>query len=362
MSSDPRRRFDRGSGDGPRKGSADLIEGTAAAARARRADPRVEEAEEEEAPVGRSEQVRPSNAGTSSSSGELEALRQRVAKLQAELDEATSAKKAPEVTGAASAESLQRAEERIRDAEQRAKAAERLRDEVTATLDAERLAHEHRISQLEDERAALRKQIAERPPASESGSPEKPKEEATGPASAQAAGPASSPKDAPASLDGQQRAPNYYGAKKLSIVAAPPHASEFGPHKRLLRLAAKIVVFVIIADVVYMNRETIRHAVSPLVDMPKITGTREAVSQLVETLRKDERAHGLPSPEDFPDYVRKSLQTKGGDGADPSRDLWGTPYRLESDAKNYTVRSAGPDREYDTDDDIVATHVRSVER
>ncbi len=34
-------------------------------------------------------------------------------------------------------------------------------------------------------------------------------------------------------------------------------------------------------------------------------------------------------------------------------DPWGTPYEYRADGNEYTIRSAGPDKAYDTDDDII---------
>jgi hypothetical protein len=41
-------------------------------------------------------------------------------------------------------------------------------------------------------------------------------------------------------------------------------------------------------------------------------------------------------------------------------DAWGTPFELAQGISNFTVTSAGPDRVFETEDDLAASGVRGV--
>lgn len=142
------------------------------------------------------------------SSAETAALRRQVEKLKGEIERLVVAPR-PARTDAARAESTERTEERLREAEERAKAAEneakglaaklaiaeKLRDQLSATLDTERLAHQHRIAQLEQDRAAALEKVAGRVPRTE-GAKEEPaaaKAGATAPAAPLENGPGTEP-------------------------------------------------------------------------------------------------------------------------------------------------------------------------
>jgi hypothetical protein len=57
--------------------------------------------------------------------------------------------------------------------------------------------------------------------------------------------------------------------------------------------------------------------------------------------------------DNFGDFLRESMaQASGKRTRDPSRDLWGTPFRLEKTAGGFRVLSAGPDRAWGTHDDL----------
>ena len=63
-------------------------------------------------------------------------------------------------------------------------------------------------------------------------------------------------------------------------------------------------------------------------------------------------------PAEFADYLRKNMRTKGKVVRDTALDVWETPYGLAYDEKNHRVYviSAGPDKKYNTDDDIYSSY------
>jgi hypothetical protein len=80
------------------------------------------------------------------------------------------------------------------------------------------------------------------------------------------------------------------------------------------------------------------------------TKTKTRMAGIAHTLEIDGVDHELPQPDRFGDYIRKNTPSTDGD---PSNDAWGTPYRLDIPPRKTGVRSAGPDRSFDTADDIV---------
>ncbi len=59
--------------------------------------------------------------------------------------------------------------------------------------------------------------------------------------------------------------------------------------------------------------------------------------------------------ENFGDFLRENMRTADGQPPkrDPAIDPWETPYQLLQVNKGFQVRSAGPDKEYGTEDDLI---------
>jgi hypothetical protein len=72
----------------------------------------------------------------------------------------------------------------------------------------------------------------------------------------------------------------------------------------------------------------------------------EAVRELVQ-----HRNEGFirPNPDDFRQYMQSQIEDEDG------LDAWGSPYLLVPKEDSVSIVSAGPDLEYETDDDIVVT-------
>jgi hypothetical protein len=87
---------------------------------------------------------------------------------------------------------------------------------------------------------------------------------------------------------------------------------------------------------------------SPVVNPFRRAGTQSEIGDVIRELLQDRNNGYLPPPQDeFQVYIQRRVE--GGDGIDG----WGTPYTLVADGDSVGVVSAGPDREFDTDDDIV---------
>ena len=57
--------------------------------------------------------------------------------------------------------------------------------------------------------------------------------------------------------------------------------------------------------------------------------------------------------ENFSGFLRENMEeAKGGDKRNKANDMWGTPYRLARVRTGFEVRCAGPDKKWNTLDDI----------
>lgn len=92
----------------------------------------------------------------------------------------------------------------------------------------------------------------------------------------------------------------------------------------------------------------------PVVDYTTQVAVQAEMNTLSRMILLDHTVDGeTPSPEQFPDWVRKSMQTKGD--RDPAKDMWGQDYRIEYENGGIVIiRSAGKDKQYKTDDDLKA--------
>lgn len=87
----------------------------------------------------------------------------------------------------------------------------------------------------------------------------------------------------------------------------------------------------------------------PIIDFAKSTMVKYEMSSLAKTIQA--KAYGkniIPTPENFRQYVRDSMQSS----RDPSLDLWDMPYKFERKGKLGVIVSYGPDKKKGTSDDI----------
>lgn len=93
-----------------------------------------------------------------------------------------------------------------------------------------------------------------------------------------------------------------------------------------------------------------------ILDVGRITQTQIELSSIVELLRLDSVDGSLPSEEgdEFSQYLRKNLKRRASlSNEDLALDPWGTPYRYQRKAQSgFRVSSAGPDKAFQTKDDI----------
>lgn len=102
-----------------------------------------------------------------------------------------------------------------------------------------------------------------------------------------------------------------------------------------------------------------------LSNIVKITLVQHEVDSIAHTVYSDKvlsNDNELPylSEDEWAEYIRLQMQSKST-ARDTSKDLWVNPYQVcEADpvpgrsVRGFTVRSAGPDKSFETKDDVIS--------
>ncbi|MDX1673465.1 MAG: hypothetical protein R3314_01590 [Longimicrobiales bacterium] len=87
---------------------------------------------------------------------------------------------------------------------------------------------------------------------------------------------------------------------------------------------------------------------SPMLNPYRRLKTQSEMGEAVRELIRDRNAGFVrPEPDEFRQFMQRELE--GEDGLDG----WGTPYIMVPQQDSMFIVSAGPDHEFDTEDDIV---------
>lgn len=115
---------------------------------------------------------------------------------------------------------------------------------------------------------------------------------------------------------------------------------------KLMPIAALVLAGGTGVQALKKNADVIGKAKSVATQTVEMQGIADAVAMAhteTETLPLD----------NFPAFLKANLrEAKGGSKRDRSKDVWGTEYRLALVANGFEVRSAGPDQQWSTDDDL----------
>lgn len=127
----------------------------------------------------------------------------------------------------------------------------------------------------------------------------------------------------------------------------------------MLDSLSKLMPLVTVAGGAAASSPNVKAQLEKMLDTTKVVAVQSEVNDLakmvyIEFITEDVRI----KPEDFQEYVRKNMRVKGKSKRDTSIDVWGTPYGLAYDdkARRLYVISAGPDLEYNTDDDVFTSY------
>jgi hypothetical protein len=94
--------------------------------------------------------------------------------------------------------------------------------------------------------------------------------------------------------------------------------------------------------------EKLEGPLSPVLNPYRRLRSESEIGEVVRRLIADRNVGLLrPEPDQFRDYIQREVRRSDG------LDGWGTPYILVPEQDSVAIISAGPDLEYETDDDIV---------
>ncbi|MGK7311646.1 MAG: hypothetical protein ACN0LA_05350 [Candidatus Longimicrobiales bacterium M2_2A_002] len=94
--------------------------------------------------------------------------------------------------------------------------------------------------------------------------------------------------------------------------------------------------------------EALHGPLSPIVNPYRRLKSESEIGKAVRELIQDRNMGYLrPQPDDFRAYMQREVE--GEDGLD----AWGTPYIILPARDSLAIVSAGPDLQYDTEDDLV---------
>ncbi len=120
----------------------------------------------------------------------------------------------------------------------------------------------------------------------------------------------------------------------------------------------KLMPLVTVVGGVGASSPKVKTQLEKLFNTAKVVSVQTEVNNIAQMVYLDSLEDQIIKPAEFADYLRKNMRVKGKLQRDTSLDFWETPYGLAYDEKNRRlyVLSAGPDKKYNSDDDIYASY------
>jgi len=114
----------------------------------------------------------------------------------------------------------------------------------------------------------------------------------------------------------------------------------------------KMLPIAVIGFVAYQNSTALKKGLD-VVSKVQTTLASVEINNIARAIRIDyEDSHRLPL-DNFSQFLKQNMvEASGKSTRDHSRDSWGTPYRLQQTATGFAILSAGPDKVWETADDI----------
>jgi hypothetical protein len=121
---------------------------------------------------------------------------------------------------------------------------------------------------------------------------------------------------------------------------------------------AKLMPLVTVAGGAAASSPNIKAQLEKMLSTTKVVAVQTEVNNIAQMVYLEMIDEKPVKPEEFAEYLRRNMRTKGKVVRDTSLDMWETPYGLAYDEKNHRlyVISAGPDKQYNTDDDVYASY------
>lgn len=116
----------------------------------------------------------------------------------------------------------------------------------------------------------------------------------------------------------------------------------------------KLIPVAALATAGVKGKDNISAQFQKIIGVTEVAVTQHELNDLAKMIYLDAIGETRILPEQLVEYCRKNLLTKPGQERDTSLDRWGTTYRLTYSGKSFKVQSAGPDKVFDSSDDIIS--------
>jgi hypothetical protein len=125
-------------------------------------------------------------------------------------------------------------------------------------------------------------------------------------------------------------------------------------------LVSRLVPVLVMGGIAAHSGGAIKERLKNVLGLGAKVVAKQRILAIMEVARLeaiDENPHfpNWQDPNDFRRWVRRAIRIRGNDRADGSLDPWGTPLTGQLVRGVLTLRSAGPDKQWSTGDDIVSS-------
>lgn len=123
-------------------------------------------------------------------------------------------------------------------------------------------------------------------------------------------------------------------------------------------LVSRLIPLLVLGGVGVHSGGSIKDRIGSVFGVGERVVTRQRIVSVIESARlqvASGESLSFRGDAAFRRFVRKNVRIRGNAKADPSVDMWGTPFKGALSARGLTVTSAGKDRVFTTKDDISDT-------
>ncbi|CAN5644290.1 hypothetical protein BH10BDE1_BH10BDE1_11750 [soil metagenome] len=126
----------------------------------------------------------------------------------------------------------------------------------------------------------------------------------------------------------------------------------------MINAIAKLIPLVTVAGGAAASSPNLKAQIAKVMQATQVVATQQEISDISKMIYLDTIDGTQPKPEEFEAYLKMHMRSANGTKRDTSKDQWGQAYRLVYDKQRHelSVFSAGPDRQYETADDIRGTY------
>lgn len=114
--------------------------------------------------------------------------------------------------------------------------------------------------------------------------------------------------------------------------------------------AKKITYLLILGGVGWQTQHAIQAHRTMMAGLKYEFAAKQNMATILRTVRLESVIDDTPNFADLAVFIRRNINNS--DGTDPSIDPWGTPYRHETKDRRIYLLSAGPDKQWNTEDDL----------